>query len=254
MIFPGIHPGTKRSNMTQIWTIAKRELGSFFDSLMAYIMMVAFLGFSGFFTWIFGSDIFFIKQATMQPFFSIAYWTLFFFIPALTMRSFAEENKSGTIELLLTRPVSDWQVIAGKFTATLLLILIALGLTLPYYITVASLGPVDHGSVITGYLGLILISCAYISIGLYASSSSNNQIVAYLIALVIGIFFHIIFNLLASNLSGVVGEIINFLSISQHFESISRGVIDSRDLIFFFSIIFIGLILTEMNIIKRRIA
>ncbi|MCU0371112.1 MAG: ABC transporter permease subunit, partial [Bacteroidales bacterium] len=181
-------------------------------------------------------------------------WTLFFFIPALTMRSFAEENKSGTIELLLTRPVSDWQVIAGKFTATLLLILIALGLTLPYYITVASLGPVDHGSVITGYLGLILISCAYISIGLYASSSSNNQIVAYLIALVIGIFFHIIFNLLASNLSGVVGEIINFLSISQHFESISRGVIDSRDLIFFFSIIFIGLILTEMNIIKRRIA
>ena len=240
--------------MKQIWTIAKRELGSFFDSLMAYIMLVAFLGFSGFFTWIYGSDIFFIKQATMQPFFSIAYWTLFFFIPALTMRLFAEENKTGTIELLLTRPVNDWQVIAGKFTATLLLIAISLGLTLPYYITVASLGSVDHGSVISGYLGLLLISCAYISIGLFASSFSSNQIVAYLIALVIGIFFHIIFDILAGGISGMLGEIVSFLSISQHFESISRGVIDSRDLIFFFSIIFVGLILTEMNIIKRRIA
>ncbi len=240
--------------MNQIWTISRRELGSFFDSLMAYIMMVAFLGFTGFFTWIFGSDIFFIKEATMQVFFNIAYWTLFFFIPAITMRLFAEENKSGTIELLLTRPVSDWQVIAGKFVATLVLILIALGLTLPYYITVASLGPIDHGSVITGYFGLVLISCAYISIGLFASSFSNNQIVAYLVALVIGIFFHIIFDMLAGSLSGILGSVIGFLSISQHFDSISRGVIDSRDLIFFFSVIFIGLILTELNIVRRRTA
>ncbi len=240
--------------MKQIWTIAKRELGSFFDSLMAYIMMAAFLGFSGFFTWIYGADVFFIKQASLQAFFSIAYWTLFFFIPAITMRLFAEENKTGTIELLLTRPVSDWQVIYGKFLATLMLILIALALTLPYYITVSTLGPVDHGGVITGYFGLILISCAYISIGLYASSLSNNQIVAYLVALVIGIFFHIIFDLLAGGMSGIAGEILAFLSISQHFESISRGVIDSRDLIFFLSVMFLGLILTEMNLLKKRIA
>ena len=240
--------------MKQIWTIAKRELGSFFDSLMAYIMMAAFLGFSGFFTWIFGSDVFFIKQASMQPFFGIAYWTLFFFIPAITMRLFAEENKSGTIELLLTRPVSDWQVISGKFLATLMLILIALGLTLPYYITISTLGPIDHGAVWSGYFGLILISCAYIGIGLFASSFSNNQIVAYLIALVVGIFFHIIFDLLASGMSGILGEIISFLSISSHFESISRGVIDSRDLIYLLSVTFIGLILTEMNLLKRRIA
>lgn len=240
--------------MRQIWTIAKRELGSYFDSLMAYIMMAAFLGFSGFFTWIFGSDIFFVKQASLASFFGIAYWTLFFFIPAITMRLFAEENKSGTIELLLTRPVTDWQVIAGKFLATLSLIVIALGLTLPYYITVSSLGPIDHGAVWSGYFGLILISCAYISIGLFASSFSNNQIVAYLVALVIGIFFHIIFDLLASGLSGLIGEIVSFLSISNHFDSISRGVIDSRDLIYLLSITFIGLILTEMNLMKRRIA
>ncbi|HON18942.1 MAG TPA: ABC transporter permease, partial [Salinivirgaceae bacterium] len=94
--------------MKPIWIIAKRELKSFFDSLIAYIMLVAFLGFSGFFTWIYGSDIFFIGQASLQVFFEIAYWTLFFFIPALTMRLLAEENRVGTIELLLTKPVSDW--------------------------------------------------------------------------------------------------------------------------------------------------
>src|SRR5210317_1006638 len=138
--------------MRAIWTIAKRELHSFFDSLMAYIMLIAFLGFSGFFTWLFGSDIFFVKQASLQAFFGVAYWTLFFFIPALTMRQFAEENKTGTIELLLTRPINDWQVVFGKFLATLLLIVIALAFTLPYYFTVSSLGNIDHGAVITGYL------------------------------------------------------------------------------------------------------
>jgi ABC-2 type transport system permease protein len=221
---------------------------------MAYIMMVAFLGFSGFFTWLFGSDIFFIKQASLQAFFGIAYWTLFFFIPALTMRLFAEENRSGTIELLLTRPIKDWQLIGGKFLATLLLIIIALVLTLPYYITVSSLGPIDHGAVWSGYLGLILISAAYISIGLFTSSISNNQIVAYLLALLIGIFFQIIFGLLANSMSGIPGDVIGYLSLSDHFDSISRGVIDSRDLLFFFSIMFTGLLLTEFNLLKKRYA
>ncbi|GAB4321705.1 MAG: ABC transporter permease [Bacteroidales bacterium] len=238
--------------MRQIWTIAKRELRSFFDSLMAYIMLVAFLGFSGFFTWLYGSDIFFTKQASLSVFFGIAYWTLFFFIPAITMRQFAEENRSGTIELLLTRPVTDWQVVLGKFLATLMLVLIALALTLPYYITVASLGPVDHGAVLTGYLGLILMSAAYISIGIFTSSISNNQIVSYLLALFIGIFFQIIFSLLASNFSGWLGETLSFLSISTHFDSVSRGVIDLRDLVYFLSVTFFALILTEANLAAKR--
>ena len=105
--------------MKSVWIISKRELQSFFDSLIAYILLVVFLGISGFFTWLFGSDIFLIGQATLQPFFSIAYFTLFFFIPALTMRMLAEEKRSGTIELLLTKPVTDWQVILGKFAAVL---------------------------------------------------------------------------------------------------------------------------------------
>jgi len=219
---------------------------------MAYIMIIAFLGFSGFFTWLFGSDVFFVKQASLQSFFGIAYWTLFFFIPALTMRQFAEENRAGTIELLLTKPVSDWQVVLGKFLSTLILVLIALALTLPYYITVANLGPVDHGAVLTGYLGLILMSAAYISIGIFTSSVSNNQIVSFLLALFIGIFFQIIFSLLSSNFGGFIGQTLKFLSVSAHFDSVSRGVIDSKDLVYFASIIFLGLILTEANLAKKR--
>lgn len=238
--------------MRQIWTISNRELQSFFDSLMAYIMIIAFLGFSGFFTWLFGSDVFFVKQASLQSFFQIAYWTLFFFIPALTMRQFAEENRAGTIELLLTKPVTDWQVVLGKFLSTFILILIALALTLPYYITVASLGPVDHGAVLTGYLGLILMSAAYISIGIFTSSVSSNQIVSYLLALFIGIFFQIIFSLLSGNFGGLLGAVLDYLSVSSHFDSISRGVIDSRDIIYFLSFIFLGLILTEANLAKKR--
>ncbi len=239
--------------MKQIWTIARRELSVFFNSLIAYIMLIAFLGFSGFFTWLYGADVFFVKQASLQSFFSIAYWTLFFFIPALTMRLFAEENRSGTIELLLTKPVTDWQVVVGKFLSTLILIIIALVLTLPYYFTVANLGTIDNGAVWLGYLGLILMSSVYIAIGIYTSSVSNNQIVSYLLALFIGIFFQIIFSLLAGNFSGMVGEVLNYLSISTHFDSMSRGVIDSKDLVYFLSIIFMGLIMTEANVEKKRL-
>jgi ABC-2 type transport system permease protein len=212
-----------------------------------------FLGLSGFFTWLFGSDIFFIGQATLQPFFSVAYWTLFFFTPALTMRMIAEENKTGTIELLLTKSVSDWEVIVGKFLACLMLIIIALALTLPYYISVWAMGPVDHGAVWCGYLGLVLMSMAYISIGLFASSISSNQIVAFLLALFIGIFFLIIFQVLASDFTGTIGEILDYLTINNHFESISRGVVDSRDIIYFLSLSFLGLVLAETALSKRNI-
>ncbi len=238
--------------MKQIWIITKRELQAYFDSLMAYILLILFLGFSGFFTWIYGSDIFFIKQASLQAFFSIAYWTLFFFIPSLTMRLLSEENKTGTIELLLTKPVTNWQVIMGKFLSALALIVIALLLTLPYYFTVASLGNIDNGQVFSGYLALILFSSMYISIGLYTSSVTNNQIVSYLLTLSIGIFFQIIFGMLSRGVSGLIGHILNYLSVYTHFESMTRGVIDSRDIIYFLSFIFLGLVLSETMLIKKR--
>ncbi len=239
--------------MKQIWMITRRELQSFFDSLIAYIMITVFLALSGLFTWLYGSDIFYVNQASLQAFFGIAFWTLFFFIPALTMKQIAEERKSGTIEMLLTKPVSEWQVLWGKFFATLILIAIALALTLPYYITVWSLGPVDHGAVWTGYLGLLLMSSAYISIGLFASSITNNQIVAFLLALFIGIFFHIIFGFLASNMSGLVASVFSYLSLSSHYDSITRGVVDTKDIIFFLSLVFMGIISAEAILVKRTI-
>jgi ABC-2 type transport system permease protein len=239
--------------MRSIWVITRRELASYFDSLIAYVIIIIFLGLSGFFTWLFsGGNVFLSGQADLQVFFGISYWTLFFFIPAITMRSLAEENKSGTIELLSTKAVSDWQIVVGKFLASLLLLAIAIACTLTYYMTVARLGEVDHGAIIGGYFGLLLLSAMYISIGIFASSITNNQIVAFLAALIIGLFFHILFQLMAMNSTSVVGGILDYLSARTHFESLSRGVIDTRDLIYFGSFIMGGLVLSQTMLSKRN--
>jgi ABC-2 type transport system permease protein len=238
--------------MRASWIIAKKELSSFFDSLVAYILLIAFLGFSGFFTWLWGNDIFYHKQASLDIFFSVALWSLFFFIPAITMRQFAEEKKAGTIELLLTKRLTDRQLIIGKFIACLLLVMIALAFTLPYYISVAKLGNIDHGSTITGYLGLILMSAAYIAIGLLASSLTNNQIVAFLIALLVGVVFQFILGSLGSGQSGWIGSLLTDLSVPHHYESMSRGVIDTKDVLYFLALTFLGLMLTELVISKRK--
>ncbi|MBK7341344.1 MAG: ABC transporter permease subunit [Saprospiraceae bacterium] len=234
-----------------VFSIAKRELNSFFDSLMAYIMLIAFLGFSGFFTWIYGSNIFFRKEADLDVFFGIAKWTLFFFIPAITMKMLAEERKTGTIELLLTKAVSYWEVILGKFFACLALVTIALLLTLPYYISIAKLGNIDHGVVWSGYLGLLLLSAAYIALGLFASSITNNQIVAFLLALFIGIFFQFLFDAIATDITGITGTFISSLSMGRHFDSISKGVLDTKDLIYFISLTGFGLLLAELFVSQR---
>lgn len=238
--------------MGKIWIITRRELAAFFDSLIAYVMIVLFLGLSGLFTWIVGTNVFLIGQANMQVFFGIAFWSLFFFIPAITMRMIAEENKAGTIELLITKAVSDSQIVWGKFLACLILVLVALACTLPYYITLAQLGNVDDGAVIGGYFGLILLSAAYISIGLFSSSLTQNQIVAFLLSLTIGSFFQLLFEVLANTVRGGVGEVFHYLSMSNHFESVSRGVVDSRDLVFFASIIGLGILLSQNMLSKRN--
>lgn len=240
--------------MREVLIICRKELRSFFDSLIAYILLVLFLGFSGFFTWMYGSDIFLVGQTTLRGFFSVAYWSLFFFIPALTMRLLAEEKKTGTIELLLTKAVSDRQVVLGKFLGTLSLISIALLFTTPYVITLANIGNLDQGEILSGYFALLLMSGAYTSIGLFTSSITNNQIVAFLTAIFIGLFFHLIFEVLASNFSGWLGAVLTTLSLSSHYDSISRGVLDSRDLIYFLSIMIIGLLLAELSLTKRNVA
>lgn len=238
--------------MNRVWIITKRELSGFFDSLIAYVMIILFLGLSGSFTWLFGTNVFMLGQANLSIFYDIAFWSLFFFIPAITMRMIAEENKSGTIELLITKAVSDGQIVLGKFLACLILVLVALLCTIPYYITISQLGNVDDGGVIGGYLGMILLAGSYISIGLFASSLTQNQIVAFLIALFIGIFFHMIFDVIGSGLTGSLGELFNFLSMRTHVESLSRGVIDTRDIIYFLSIILVGLVGTQIMLSKRN--
>jgi ABC-2 type transport system permease protein len=240
--------------MHAIWTIAKRELDSFFDSLIAYIMLVLFLGFSGFFTWLLGSDIFLVGQASLESFFNVSYWTLFFFIPALTMRLLAEEKKTGTLELLLTKAVTDRQLVLGKFLSTFCLVALALAFTLPYVVTIANIGDIDAGQVLCGYLGMLLMSAMYISIGLYTSSLTSNQVVAFLASLFIGLFFHIISGMMAQQVTGWISQVFEALSLTNHIESISRGVLDTRDLIYFISITFIGIFLAEMSLVKRNIA
>jgi len=238
--------------MRYIWIICKREVNAFFDSLMAYIMLVVFLGLSGFFTWLFGSaDIFFVGQASLGTFFNIAFWTLFFFIPAVTMRMVAEEKKTGTLELLATKPISDFQIIAGKWLAAWLLILISLALTLPYYITVANLGPIDHGTVISGYLSLMLISAVYISIGIFASSLTSNQIVAFILTLFIAFFFQLLFSQMAPVLPGWLSDIAEYLSLGQHFQSMARGVIGITDITYMVSLTVIGFLLATASLKKR---
>ncbi|RUT79342.1 ABC transporter permease subunit [Ancylomarina longa] len=239
--------------MKQILHIALRELNTFFDSLTAYVLILIFLGFSGFFTWIYGADIFFVGQANLNTFFTVAYWSLFVFIPVLTMKSIAGELKAGTLELLLTKPVSDWHLILGKFLSTFFLIVIALAPTVLYYFTLWAIGPVDHSAILLGYIGLLLMSMVYISIGILTSCIASNPIIASLSALSIGIFFHIIFDVLASNFVGFFGGFFSYLSLSTHFESITRGVVDTKDLIYFFSISFFCLFCSKTILSNRNL-
>jgi ABC-2 type transport system permease protein len=239
--------------MKNTWVITIRELRSFFDSLMAYFLLVIFLGLSGFFTWISAANIFYTEQASLAVFFEVAYWTLFFFIPAVTMRVLAEEIQSGTIEVLATKAVSELEIISGKFLACWLLVVFALICTLPYYLTVSLLGPVDHGAVIGGYIGLLLLSGSLVAIGVFASSLTSNQIIAFLIALTIAVFFQIIFSTLAAQTDGRIANTLYYLSFRFHFDSIARGVIDSRNLIYFGSLIAIALYAAQTVISKRKL-
>lgn len=238
--------------MKHIWIICKREIKAFFDSLMAYIILIVFLGLSGIFTWLLGGgDIFFVGQASLSSFFNVAFWTLFFFIPAITMRMMAEEERAGTLELLATKPISHFQIIAGKWLAAWLLVVISLALTLPYYITVANLGPIDHGATISGYIALLLISGVYTSIGIFASSLTSNQIVAFIVSLFIAFFFQMLFSQLATILPDILANVAQYLSLNQHYQTMSRGVIGLSNIVYLFSLILLGFLFATMSI-KRR--
>lgn len=239
--------------MSPVWVLTKRELGSYFTSLTGYIILAIFLILAGLFTWLIGSDVFFRQQADLAVFFFWAQWILLLVIPAITMKQIAEEKRTGTIELLLTKNLSNRQLVIGKFLACFLMICITLAFTLPYYFTITQLGNADHGALIGGYFGLLMLSAAYTSIGIFASSITNNQIIAFLLTLFICVVFQLLLGFVAQfSGNGWLGNLLSTLSMSEHYESISRGVLDTKDLIYFGSIIALFLFLAELVVARRN--
>jgi ABC-2 type transport system permease protein len=226
----------------------KKELKSYFDSPIAYIIITIFLLISG---WFFFSDLFLVNQATLRNLFGIIPFIFMFFIPAITMRLLSEEKKSGTIEILLTLPVKDRQIILGKFLAGMILISVAVILTLVYAFTLSGLGSLDFGPVVTGYLGLILLGATYLSIGIFTSSLTQNQIVAFILSFLIIFVLYMLDNVLIF-VPGFLAPVLEYLSVNYHFSNISRGVIDSRDVIYYLSLVFFFLFLAVRVLSSRK--
>ena len=190
------------------------------------------------------------NEASLRSVFSISSFVFLFFVPALTMSSFAEERRAGTLELLLTLPVRDWQVILGKLLSVSLLLLIAIGITVVYAITVSFLGDLDFGATLGGYLGLFLLGFTYGSIGICASSMTRNQIVAFILGFGI-IFAFYLFDKITDFVPAWLGTILQFLSTDFHFNNLMRGVIDSRDVLFYLSLATFAFVVTIYNLARR---
>ncbi len=231
-----------------VQTIFIKELRSFFGSPVAYIVIVVFLVLLGWFFW---NDVFIVNLATLRPLFEITPFLLLFFAPAITMRLISEEKRIGTLELLITKPVSEFEIVAGKFLAGWVLVLIALVPTLSYYISLSALGDLDIGPVIGGYLGLALVGAVYISIGLFGSSLTENQVVAFIVSFLIIFVFFLLDKILIYMPVGVA-SVVEFLGIDYHFGNIARGVIDSRDMIYYLSLVGAFLIFSTVSLQRRK--
>lgn len=230
-----------------------REIKSFFGSPIGYLVIAIFLILNGLFLWIFDGEYNILNSgfADLSPFFTISPWILIFLIPAVTMRSFSDEMKQGTLELLLTKPLSIWQIVNGKFFGAVLLIVIAIIPTFIYVYVISSLGMpegnIDMGSTIGSYFGLLFLISGYSAIGIFTSTLSDNQIVAFLLAVFLCFFFYFGFDGIATYLPSIENFISN-LGMNSHFKSMSLGVIDTRDLMYFVSITILFLSLTVFKL------
>lgn len=242
-----------------MFTLYKKELSSFFSSLIGYLTIVVFLILTGLMLWVFRSDynILDFGYAGMDGFFQIAPFLYLFLIPAITMRMLAEEKKNGTMELLLTKPLSDMSLIWAKFLAGFTMVFISLLPTLVCYITVYQIGDpignIDTGSVVGSYIGLLFLGGAFVAIGLFASALSNSQIVSFIIAALLCAFAYLGFESLHyMDFLGDVDLLVKSLGVRHHYESISRGVIDTRDVIYFLSVIALFILLTRLTLQSRK--
>ncbi|SDH84388.1 ABC-2 type transport system permease protein [Flavobacterium omnivorum] len=234
-------------------SIVLREIKSFFGSPIGYLVIAIFLIINGLFLWVFEGDYNILNTsfADLTPFFTLAPWILIFLIPAVTMRSFSDEKKQGTLELLLTKPLSIWQIVNGKFLGALLLIVMAIIPTFIYVAVISNLGipegNIDMGSTIGSYFGLLFLIAAYSAIGIFTSTLSDNQIVAFIVAVFLCFFFYFGFEGLASVVPNVSSIIAN-LGMQDHFKSMSRGVLDTRDILYFTSVTVLFLSFTVFNL------
>lgn len=232
-----------------IWILFKKELISYFNSPIAYIFIGVFL-IAG--NWLFFNSFFIIGQASMRQFFALLPWIFLFLAPAITMRLWAEEKKSGTIEFLLTLPITDWQAVLAKFFGALAFLFIALILSFTLPITVASMGNLDWGPVIGGYLSALFLGGAYLSLGLFISGLTKNQIIAFILGLAASFLAFIIgADFVIAGASEFAAPVMKFLGLGEHFYNIARGVIDTKDIVYYASFIFLFLWLNA-NIIRKR--
>ena len=240
-----------------MYSIYKKEIASFFNSLIAYIVIGIFLIGVGLYIWIFPDTILDFERADLSPFFQSAPFVFIFLIPGITMRMFAEEKNNGTIELLLTKPLNEWEIVLGKYLAAVTLCVVALIPTGVYFVSIYLLGDpvgnIDVASVVGSYLGLILLGCVYTGVGILTSSLTKNQIIAFALAAFICLFLFEGIDYLTYLFDWTgFAFIITKLSLSQHYIYISKGVVDSRDVLYFLSLSLLFLLSTRLVLLSRK--
>jgi ABC-2 type transport system permease protein len=240
-----------------MWSVCKKEFRQFFSSLTGYIAIVVFLLLNGLFLFVFpDTNIFDFGYATLDKFFELAPWILLLLVPAITMRSLADEFKVGTYEILQTRPITRWQLVAGKYLGALFVVWIALLPTLVYVVSLKQLSGesgIDTGAILGSYIGLLFLSAVFTAIGLCCSSFTSNAVVAFIISAFACFIVYSGFNAISKipALQAGADYYIEMLGIDFHYRSISRGVVDSRDIVYFLSTIALFLLITQRNLVKR---
>jgi gliding motility-associated transport system permease protein len=239
-----------------MWSVCKKELRQFFSSLTGYIVIIVFLLVNGLLLFVFQNNIFDFGYATLDRFFQLSPWILLLLIPAITMRSFADEFKAGTYEILQTRPLKNDQIITGKYFGSLIVVLIALLPTVIYIVSIQKLSSnegIDTGATIGSYVGLVFLASVFTAIGICASSFTNNSVVAFIVSLVGSALLYYGFSAIGKlpGLTGGADYYLEMAGIDFHYQSISRGVIDTRDAIYFLTVIILFLSITHRNLLKR---
>lgn len=234
--------------MRKVVPILRRDMFAYFYSPVAYIVISVFLIITG---WFFTSEMFIASDSSLRSVFGIIPFIFIFFVPAITMRLMSEEHKSGTAEILFTMPISDLEIVLGKYLAGLGLLAAALLFTIPYGITVTILGKPDIGMMITGYLGLLLMGAAYVAVGVFASTISGNQVISFIIAFLIIFALWLVDKFLVI-IPPAIAPFMQYLSIDYHYQNIARGVIDSRDVLYYLSLVVFMLSIAKLSLESRK--